>query len=184
MGNKKKIGSRSHVYKRKSLLQRINPSNESSVRPSKENVTPEASTSKPRPTTTPPRSNRKFKVSSHLDYYKLWAGEEMEYDIVDIKQVFEEISEIAVCKNCLHGLSIEKSYVEGLAMQMKVFCNNCESQRSILNCVKVEKTVNEKRVTYYDLNLRLVHGLRQIGKGYTAGRTFLGCMNLPPPPSK
>ena len=36
----------------------------------------------------------------------------------------------------------------------------------------------------YPHNVRLVYGLRAIGRGETAGRVFCGIMNLPNPPSK
>ncbi|GFY21375.1 uncharacterized protein TNCV_3994191 [Trichonephila clavipes] len=36
----------------------------------------------------------------------------------------------------------------------------------------------------YDINVRLAHGLRCIGKGSSAAKTFCAVMNLPPPPAK
>lgn len=55
-----------------------------------------------------------------------------------------------------------------------------------MNCYKITKPNdnNSTDQTYYDLNLRLVYGLRIIGKGYTSARTFCGVMNLPTPPTK
>lgn len=35
----------------------------------------------------------------------------------------------------------------------------------------------------YDLNLRLVFGMRVIGKGHVAAKSLCGIMNLPPPPT-
>ncbi|GBL55272.1 hypothetical protein AVEN_117879-1 [Araneus ventricosus] len=36
----------------------------------------------------------------------------------------------------------------------------------------------------YDINTRLMYGMRCIGKGKCAARTFCAVMNLPPPPAK
>ncbi|GFV30924.1 uncharacterized protein TNCV_4013581 [Trichonephila clavipes] len=36
----------------------------------------------------------------------------------------------------------------------------------------------------YDINVRLAYGLRCIGKGNSAAKTFCAVMNLPPPPAK
>lgn len=37
---------------------------------------------------------------------------------------------------------------------------------------------------FYDLNLRLVYGLRTVGKGLTSALSLCGILNLPAPPSK
>lgn len=37
----------------------------------------------------------------------------MAYDIIDVNILFEEIIDIAVCKNCLHRLSVRKCPREG-----------------------------------------------------------------------
>lgn len=44
--------------------------------------------------------------------------------------------------------------------------------------------MSEKPEVFYDINLRLVNGLRSIGKGYAASQITCGALNLPPPPSK
>ncbi|GFS66523.1 hypothetical protein TNCV_3857331 [Trichonephila clavipes] len=36
----------------------------------------------------------------------------------------------------------------------------------------------------YDINVLLAYGLRCIGKGCSAAKTFCAVMNLPPPPAK
>ncbi|GFX58572.1 uncharacterized protein TNCV_417511 [Trichonephila clavipes] len=36
----------------------------------------------------------------------------------------------------------------------------------------------------YDTNVRLAYGLRYLGKGRSAAKTFCAVMNLPPPPAK
>ena len=38
--------------------------------------------------------------------------------------------------------------------------------------------------TFYDLNVRLVYGLRAIGKGYTSAQRLCGILNLPAPPTQ
>lgn len=108
----------------------------------------------------------------------------MEYDIVDLHQLFESLNQVASCKICRHNLGFERQPVVGLAVRVRLFCANCESNScTYVNSLLVKDTVDNNQ-TYYDLNLRLVQGLRSIGKGQTAGKILLACLILPPPPAK
>lgn len=44
--------------------------------------------------------------------------------------------------------------------------------------------VNVPATNQYEINARLVYGLRSIGKGPTAAKTLCGILNVPPPPTK
>lgn len=94
------------------------------------------------------------------------------------------MKEIAVCKSCHAGLSFDKTRVVGLVSKINIYCSNCSNEKQFYNS---ESTIAEnesgKQNKYYDLNLRLVYGLRSVGKGYTASKIICGIMNLPPPPT-
>lgn len=184
MGNKQKIGSRRNTFKKRkgvglpkcSVAVSSPQTNQSSTRPMP---------TSPKPTHTPKTSSsRKYKVESNFSYYSN-KTETLEYDIVDLNLLFSAFGELAVCKNCHHKLSFEKRAIEGLATQVHIFCSNCnEIDKAFDNCCKIEQTLDGKQENFYDINLRLVNGLRSIGKGQTAGQILCGVLNLPPPPSK
>lgn len=101
------------------------------------------------------------------------------------------MNDTAICRFCYHNLTISKKTLVGLATRFIIQCSNknCKnSDKSFDNCdkivVKNDIEDNLKTDLFYDLNLRLVYGLRSIGKGYTAARVLLGLLNLPAPPTK
>lgn len=127
-------------------------------------------------------SSRKLKVKDNESYYKQHL-QSMVYDIVDIYKLFESINELAVCKFCQHNLTFERNVVAGLAVKFKLFCPNCNENIEFENCSKIEDHFADKKQTFYDINLRLVNGLRSIGKGQTAGKIICGMLNVPAPPT-
>lgn len=102
----------------------------------------------------------------------------MDYDIVDIFKIFESIIELAVCKFCQHIFTFERNVVEGLGVKFKVFYPNCNENIEFENCCKIEDHSAGKTQTFYDIKLRLVNGLRSIGKGQTAGKIISGMLNF------
>lgn len=92
------------------------------------------------------------------------------------------LSEIAVCKFCHGSLLLRRKPLAGFAAEFTFYCENSfrhiDSNRSFDNCTEI--TVQDNTVprpsdstenhrpnpvkVYYDLNLRLVYGLRVIGK--------------------
>uniref|UniRef100_A0A1B6FLX7 Mutator-like transposase domain-containing protein n=1 Tax=Cuerna arida TaxID=1464854 RepID=A0A1B6FLX7_9HEMI len=202
MGNKQKVGSRRKVYKKKCVRRSIvqnasvehitttfsdvstpthNPtigihSNEPSTsvvtsRPSISEVSSEGNK----------ESSRKYKVKDNDSYYKEHIMQNMVHDILDIYKFFECIRDFVVCKYCQHNLTFERNVVEGLAIKCKVLCHNCNENITFENCSKIVD--DSTKQTYYDVNLRLVNGLRSIGKGQTAGKMLCGILNISAPPT-
>ena len=181
MGNKKKVGTRSRCYiKKQSLgIKKISVENSTSTLDTGLR-TPESTSSNQ----TPKSSARKFKVKDNITYYDR-KYESLEYEIVNLNQLLKVINEVAVCHCCFQNLNFDKQSIVGLATKLRIFCSNCtEMDKTFENCEKVVLNTGEKSEIFYDLNLRLVNGLRSIGKGHTAGQILCGAMNLPPPPTK
>jgi hypothetical protein len=66
---------------------------------------------------------------------------------------------------------------KGIVSNLQLVCNNCDASTSFMTC---EKNPNG----FYENNLRLVYGMRSIGKGNAAARTLCSVMNLPQPPNR
>lgn len=179
MGNRKKIGNSRQCYKKKSIIRR-----------SKDNASlqenPEQSLCKPRPKT----SSSKVKLGDNFDTY-MSNTSSFQYEIIDIEQLNLVLGDLAVCKFCQHKIQISKKSIVGLATQFTVSCSNCEQgKKSFVNSENVssitnmlDKTDSPRPITLYDINLRLVYGLRVVGKGHTAAKSLCGILNLPPPPT-
>ncbi|GFX23734.1 uncharacterized protein TNCV_3596761 [Trichonephila clavipes] len=64
----------------------------------------------------------------------------------------------------------------GSAVSLEIICHNCGESTSTMSSKISNKC--------YDVNLRLIYGMRAIGKGGAAARIFCELMNFPPPPAK
>ena len=65
----------------------------------------------------------------------------------------------------------------GLASKLIIKCKICDANNST-------RTSELTRHKYYDINLRIVYGMRCIGKGQKSAEEFCGMLDLPPPPKK
>lgn len=74
----------------------------------------------------------------------------------------------------LHEVSSER---KGVVSSLVLCCTECSSKSSFMTSQKTDKK-------HFDNNLRLVYGMRSIGKGHAAAETLLSVMNLPQPPTK
>lgn len=179
MGNQQKFGSRRNPFKKRKCVGVQNRH----LAAENDSQTPV----QPRPTLSGPSSassSRKAKVQGNFGFYSD-KSEVLDYNVIDLNLLFKELEEIAVCRNCHHSLGFRKTSLEGLATQLNIFCPNCSGiNKTFNNCTKIEQVVSEKPEVFYDIDLRLVNGLRSIGKGYTASQIICGVLNLPPPPSK
>lgn len=101
--------------------------------------------------------------------------------IVNLNTLSEAITNFAVCKLCTKALSLELfenvDKRKGIVSNLQLVCNNCDASTSFVTC---GKNVNG----FYENNLRLVYGMRSIGKGNAAARTLCSVMNLPQPPRR
>lgn len=168
MGNKKKVGTRYKSYKIRKSTTLSRPNNQPIITPS------------PKPTKS---SNSKTKLEGNFPYYEQ-KDESLQYDIIDVACVDNLLGKIAVCKFCHSSLKLSRKSVVGLVTELKVTCTNCAAENSAVNCSQIENNIeNGSMISIYDLNVRLVYGMRIIGKGYTAAKTLCGVMNLPNPPT-
>ena len=98
------------------------------------------------------------------------------------------ISSISVCKYCNKTINFKITKRLGLAFSCEFSCAGCDSKKlgSYDNSSKMcaNSGNNEKLSPLYDINIRLVYGMRAIGKGHSAATTLCGILNLHSPPSK
>lgn len=105
-------------------------------------------------------------------------------EVLNIGLLSSVLKESVLCKMCSSvgvGLGITKHF--GLACEMKIICACCKYEVTFYNS-HASLFGENGRSRVFDVNVRLVYGLRSIGKGSAAGKLFCGIMNLPSPPSK
>lgn len=175
MGNKKKIGTKSSAFKTRKNVGKP------------KSTEPECRSPNPSTSNEPKDSRSKVKLDQNFSVYDS-KSETLEYEIIDVGILQSILSNLAVCKLCHGSLTLSKTSVVGLATEFCITCLSCNQNLKFMNCNKIIGPAPSKNVSteqpYYDLNIRLIYGLRIIGKGYTAARTLCGVMNLPPPPTK
>lgn len=124
-------------------------------------------------------SSSKTKVGPSLSLYDGF-DDDFEYNIIDLKRLESSLETVAVCKECMGKLKISKKRIAGLACEVFFQCLNCENKASMNNCEQIPLDL-EKNTKLYDLNIRLVYGMRAIGKGRAAAEKLCGVLNLSPP---
>uniref|UniRef100_A0A1B6JDH1 Mutator-like transposase domain-containing protein n=1 Tax=Homalodisca liturata TaxID=320908 RepID=A0A1B6JDH1_9HEMI len=135
-----------------------------------------------------PQSASSKKVSPFLKQYQLNENDESENCIVNIGLLNEALSNVSVCKNCHGQLVYKVKHIVGLASKIIVSCSDCENTITVTNSELVRPNTNQNEAksdrpnTFYDLNLRLVYAMRNIGKGRVAAEKICAFMNLTPPP--
>ena len=101
--------------------------------------------------------------------------------IIDVKLLSDFISEHTICKYCQESdcMTIVEDVTvrKGLASKLIIKCNSCKFENSMRSSKQTENK-------YYDINIRLVYGMRCIGKGYSGAKALCGMLDLPPPPAK
>lgn len=127
--------------------------------------------------------------SSHKKLSDKLVGYENESDfrycIIDLKQFSNTLQTIGVCRVCKHSLTISSETISGLACKIKILCPSCSASADMINSDKlVIQGENDSQKNIYDINARLVYGLRCVGRGQTSAKTLCGIMNLPPPPGR
>ena len=99
------------------------------------------------------------------------------YCFMDMKKLATAI-ELVCCKDCgkcsmtLRELSSKR---KGCASCLQFFCASCGWSYSFYTSKKEKK--------FFDVNRRLVYGMRTIGRGASAAKRFCAVMNMPPPPA-
>ena len=79
----------------------------------------------------------------------------------------------------------------GLAHFLEFSCTKCDwcttfstSEEVKKNNINNEDTTKSPGRHAFDINIRLVIVMREIGRGYTALQTLCGFLNIPPPMTK
>lgn len=124
-------------------------------------------------------SSSRSKLGDYHEQYNKYSSN-FQYSIVDLNQFEQSLQNIAQCNKCSGELSIQKTQLVGLAEKISIICTVCSENEQFVN----SKCTNYKNTVLYDVNLRLVYGLRNIGKGKTAAKLLCGIMNLCNPPHK
>lgn len=67
---------------------------------------------------------------------------------------------------------------QGLAVSyVLIYCDNCDAKTVFSNSKQLPSKA-------YEVNVRMVYGLRSIGKGFAGGRMLCAMLDLPTPPQK
>ncbi|GFY18937.1 uncharacterized protein TNCV_3876251 [Trichonephila clavipes] len=77
--------------------------------------------------------------------------------------------------------SYKKNCSDG-AVELDIICDVCSYSYKFCSSKKCKAEIGKPST--YEVNTRLVYGMRCIGKGAEAARMFCGIMNLPPLPTK
>lgn len=101
--------------------------------------------------------------------------------IVDLELLNEQIQNFVSCRNCFAVGSINIYEVpnqrKGIVSNLLLMCSECQSESSFMTSKRTDSR-------HYENNIRLVYGMRCIGKGQSAAETLCSVMNLPQPPTK
>lgn len=81
-------------------------------------------------------------------------------------------------------MDIRSQPYAGLASIIEVYCSHCDFTNSFKSSKEVQLPSNERKLGLFGINVRLIYGIRCVGKGLTAGRILCGVLNLPQPPSR
>ncbi|KAG8291178.1 hypothetical protein J6590_108179 [Homalodisca vitripennis] len=142
------------------------------------------------PTLLPVPGNAKQKKESSSKkkiyfsgYAKFDSEPSYKNEIIDLSILSEQLLQNTLCKNCKqNGLQISSENHVGLASKLVLYCSHCDFSVNFTNTKEIK--VPDVNKTFFDLNMRLVYGLRCIGKGLLAGQTLCEILNLPQPPTK
>lgn len=100
------------------------------------------------------------------------------YRLVDM-EVLAAVFELMPCPcNDCGEFSLTLSEVsfmrKGCSSCLRLFCASCGWKHSFYTSKKIKK--------HFEVNRRLVYGMRSIGQGASSAKRFCGVMNMPPPP--
>ena len=92
-------------------------------------------------------------------------------------EVLANVFQQVVCSGCgkqLLYLTEDFSRRKGCSSLLKLRCSSCGWTHSFHTSKKIKH--------FYEVNRRIVYGMRAIGKGAEAAKKFCGLMDMPPPP--
>lgn len=100
--------------------------------------------------------------------------------IIEVGILSSLLEQFVKCRFCdsINSIVVEEDLKsrKGLASSIALHCKNCRNSASSMSSSTTNST--------YDINMRLVYGMRCIGKSKNAADILCGILNLPPPPTK
>lgn len=137
---------------------------------------------RPRPnhqeTTQSRPSSSKTKLDESVHEYVEYSSEETNI-IVTLSLLSDALSKFVVCKSCFGEVRLGelKEKRNGLACSLSLSCLQCHEETQFWTS---DKSTTSK---LNDINLRMLYGLRCIGKGAESGKLLCAMLNLPKPNS-
>ena len=116
------------------------------------------------------------KVRQNLTKYGAYQGGNT-FDLVDFEVLNSVLRNMAVCKDCHSSLSMSVLRREGLAATVEIVCTSCQGKATYSNSQKIRVDGEPGRA--HDINLRMTHAFRSIGKGCSAMKIFCAIMDMP-----
>lgn len=98
-----------------------------------------------------------------------------QYVFISFACVFGALSRSLKCKTCNGNVRFEKTNNQGLGFQLCVICN-CSNNEKIDSCPTALNSFKNHKI--FDINRRIVFGMRLLGVGLTGLTTFCGIMDL------
>ncbi len=106
------------------------------------------------------------KANTKLDGYRIFSLE-----------ILSNVLKQVACQNCNEMclcLEEDNRRRQGCSSYLSIVCSSCDWK----HCFYTSKKVNKG----FEVNKRLVYGMRLIGQGRTSAKRFCGIMNMPSPP--
>lgn len=99
--------------------------------------------------------------------------------VVNLSMLSDFISKNTVCRICGGDVSLgeNQSLRKGIVSHLTLSCKKCSAVATTMT----SKMANNN---LYENNIRLVYGLRSIGKGMEAGKLLCALLDIPNPPAK
>ncbi len=145
---------------------------------------PSHSSSKSELLQSTPRESRsasfnKLSFAKKLDEIKRPATQATGYRFIDI-DILSGIFKILFCPHCMtqNSLTVEDDLTKknGCASHLMLACQECDWSHNFYTSKKTKGS--------YEVNRRLVYGMRSIGSRYSSAKKFCAVMNIPTLPTK
>ncbi|XP_018497093.1 uncharacterized protein LOC108864993 [Galendromus occidentalis] len=117
-----------------------------------------------------------MKVRRQLAAYDAYHGSTT-YDLVDIGALNDVFQKVAVCKECHNFLTISVVKRQGVAIKVNIICSFCRNKATYENAERIRLEGESRRA--WNLNVRITHAFRSIGKVASAMKIFCGLMDMP-----
>ena len=96
------------------------------------------------------------------------------------------IKEVSFCHECHRQETLRLENVSsrrmGYCYSIRVYCGECGWSREWKTSDTIQKGHSSGQ-KFYEINVRMVAGFREIGQGLNSMETFSRCLNMPPPMS-